>query len=73
MASVGICTMQALWPRLEGTANQQAIGYTEQQHSCLPASNFTHPGGGPCLKGVAPRLTASSAFFRQMAGYSAWP
>lgn len=32
-----------------------------------------HPGGGPCLKGVAPRFTASSAFLRQMAGYSAWP
>lgn len=33
----------------------------------------TKPGGGGCLKGCAPKLTASSTFFRQMAGYSAWP
>lgn len=37
------------------------------------AARPTNPGGGPCLKGAAPKFTASSAFFRQMAGYSAWP
>lgn len=37
------------------------------------AARPTNPGGGVCLKGVDPKLTVSSAFFRQIAGYSAWP
>lgn len=32
------------------------------------AARPTKPGGGVCLKGAAPKLTVSSAFFRQMAG-----
>lgn len=32
------------------------------------AARPVKPGGRGCLKGVAPKLTASSAFFRETAG-----
>ena len=35
------------------------------------AARPTHPGGGPNAKGVAPKFSAISAFFKHSAGYSA--